>query len=241
MFVRRSLIVLALALAVVRCTDQPTGLQHSPVPQPLQQSTLPQFLQWARDVAPQFTAISGANQGNGNHKGHQFRSPPISLDTYQVSFWAVRGESRSVQINYASAIDSLSHPFMQLTVTDPTFVPGSGDLAEGDSVLVTVVIDTTKIGLTLLPTGLQFGERAQLRIWYGGAMGDLNGDGVVDSVDAGIENQLLGLAYRESPNDAWARVPAEQSLTDQSFTSALPHFCDFAISLDALLDWTVSW
>jgi len=130
---------------------------------------------------------------------------------------------------------------MQLTVTDPTFAPGQGDIAVGDSVLVTVNIDTTKIGLTLEPTGLQFGARAQLQIWYGGALGDLNGDGVVDSVDTGIENQVLGLAYRESSNDAWARVPASQSLDDHSFISALPHFCEFAIELDALLDWTVSW
>ena len=239
MFVRRSLVVLALTLAVVRCTDQPTAPQQSP-PVPLQQSAQgPQFVQWAPNVAPQFTAISPQSNQHGRPG---FRTPPLSLDMYSVSFWAVRGESRSVRINYSSAIDTLTHPFMQLTVTDPTFAPGQGDIAVGDSVLVTVNIDTTKIGLTLKPTGLQFGERAQLRIWYGGALGDLNGDGVVDSLDTGIENQLLGLAYRESSNDAWARVPASQSLDDHSFTSALPHFCDFAIDLDiTLLDWTVSW
>lgn len=232
MVVRRSLIVLALTLAVVRCTDQPTALQHSP---------MPQFVRWARNVAPQFTAISGSNQSN-QHGRPGFRTPPLSLNTYAVSFWAVRGQSRSVQINYASAIDTLTHPFMQLTVTDPTTVPGLGALAVGDSVFITVNIDTTKIGLSLEPTGLQFGERAQLQIWYGGALGDLNGDGVVDSVDARLENQVLGLAYRESSNDAWTRVPASQSLGDHSFTSALPHFCDFAIAVDVLLlDWTVSW
>src|SRR3989440_10948172 len=238
MLVRRSLVVLALTLAVVRCTDQPTALQQSL--QSPQGPQVPQYVRWARNVAPQFTAISA--QAQSKHHGRPDRSPPLSLDTYSVSFWAVRGESRSVQINYSSAIDTLTHPFMQLTVTDPTFAPGQGDIAVGDSVLVTVNIDTTKIGLTLEPTGLQFGERAQLRIWYGGALGDLNGDGVVDSLDTGIENQLLGLAYRESSNHAWARGPASQSLDDHSFTSALPHFCDFAIDLDiTLLDWTVSW
>ena len=231
MFVRRSLIVLALTLAVVRCTDQPTALQHPPVPQ---------FVQWARNVAPQFIAISGAQSNQHGRPG--FRTPPLSLDTYAVSFWAVRGESRSVQINYASAIDTLIHPFMQLTITDPTFAPGQGDIAVGDSVLVTVNIDTTKIGLSLEPTGLLFGQRAQLQIWYGGAQGDLNGDGVVDSLDAHIESQLMGLAYRELSTDPWVRAPASQSLTDHSFTSALPHFTEFAIDLNVtLLDWTVSW
>ena len=231
MFVRRSLIVLALTLAVVRCTDQPTALQHSP---------MPQYVRWARNVAPQFTAISEASQGK--HHGRPSASPPLSLDTYSVSFWAVRGEARSVTINYSSAIDTLTHPFLQLTITDPTFAPGQGDIAVGDSVLVTVNIDTTRIGMRLEPTGLTFGEPAQLRVWYGGALGDLNGDGVVDSVDAQIENTLLGLGYRETSNDPWTRVPATQSLADQSFTSALPHFCEFAIEYaEALLDWTVAW
>ncbi len=232
MFVRRSLAVLALTLAVVRCTDQPTALQQSP--------RVPQFVRWAWNVAPQFTAISGAQSNQHGRPG--FRTPPLSLNTYSVSFWAVRGESRSVQINYASAIDTLTHPFMQLTVTDPTTVPGLGALAVGDSVYITVNIDTTKIGLSLEPTGLQFGERAQLQIWYGGAGGDLNGDGVVDSLDTNIEHQLMGLAYREASTDPWWRVPVSQSLTEHSFTSALPHFSDYAIALDVtLLDWTVSW
>src|SRR5229473_2099053 len=199
MFVRRSLVVLALTLAVVRCTDQPTALQQSP--------RVPQFVRWARNVAPQFTAISGAQSNQHGRPG--FRTPPLSLNTYSVSFWAVRGESRSVQINYASAIDTLTHPFMQLTITDPTIVPGQGALAVGDSVLVTVNIDTTKIGISLEPT---------------------------------IEHQLLGLAYRESSTDPWWRVPVAQSFDDHSFTSALPHFSDYAIDLDVtLLDWTVSW
>jgi len=237
MFVRRSLVVLALTLAVVRCTDQPTALRQSP--HSAVATNVPQFVLWARNVAPQFTAISG----NSNQHGRPgFRTPPLSLNTYSVSFWAVRGESRSVQINYASAIDTLTHPFMQLTVTDPTSVPGQGALAVGDSVYLTVNIDTTTIGLSLEPTGLQFGQRAQLQIWYGGASGDLNGDGVVDSVDTNIEHQLLGLAYREASTDPWARVPVSQSLTEHSFTSALPHFSDYAIALDVtLLDWTVSW
>jgi len=68
-------------------------------------------------------------------------TPPLSLDQYAVSFWAVRGESRSVQINYSSSIDNDVHPFLLLTTTDPQFVPGVGELAMGDSVLITVTVD----------------------------------------------------------------------------------------------------
>jgi len=167
-------------------------------------------------------------------------TPPLSLDQYTVSFWAVRGEARSVQINYTSSIDSAVHPFLTLTITDPQFVPGVGELAMGDSVFITVNVDTTKIGVSLQPTGLQFGTPAELKIWYAGAGGDLNGDGVADSTDAKIEAQLLGLWYREVPSDAWTQLPASQSLDEKSFNWGFAHFSEYAVA-EELLDWIISY
>ena len=167
-------------------------------------------------------------------------TPPLSLDQYQVSFWAVRGESRSVQINYSSSIDSAVHPFLALTTTDPVFVPGVGDLAVGDSVLVTVIVDTVNVGVRLEPTGTLFGTPAQLKIWYNGAGGDLNGDAVVDSLDSKIEAQLLGLWYRELDTDPWTKLPATQSLDEKSFTYALPHFSVYDVAAE-FLDWSIGW
>lgn len=167
-------------------------------------------------------------------------TPPLSLDQYQVSFWAVRGESRSVQINYSSSIDSATHPFLMFTATDPQFVPGVGDLAVGDSVLITISVDTMNIGVRLEPTGMQFGEPAQMKLFYGGASGDLNGDGVADSTDSKIEAQLMGLWYREGQNESWTKLGASQSLDEKSFTYALPHFCDYAIAIE-FLDWSIGW
>jgi hypothetical protein len=167
------------------------------------------------------------------------QSPPLSLDQYSVSFWAVRGEARSVQINYRDVAGGTAHPFLLLTTTDPAIVPGRGELALGDSVLVTVSLDTIHLGVSLEPTGLQFGVPAQMQIWYGGAGGDLNGDGLADSTDAYVEKQLLGLWYREGSVDPWTPVPATQSLADKSFTSELPHFSEY--ELLSLLDWVVSW
>ena len=227
MFVRRSLMVLALALSVARCADQPTAVKHP---------AAPQFLRWATQ-APQFTANTSTHP---RRSGAMALTPPLSLDQNVVSFWAVRGESRSVLINYASSIDSAVHPFLMLTTTDPQFVPGVGELALGDSVLVTVTVDTSKIGVRFEPTGLQFGEPAQLKVWYNGAGGDLNGDGVVDSTDAKIEAQLLGLWYREADSDPWTKLGATQSLDEKSFSYALPHFCDYDVAAD-LLEWAVNW
>ena len=226
-FLRRSLMVLALALATARCADQPTAVQRP---------AGPQFLRWA--ASPQFSART--SDPRARRSGAMALTPPLSLDAYQVSFWAVRGESRSVQINYSSSIDSVAHPFLRLTATDPQFVPGVGQLAMGDSVLITVTIDTTKIGVRLEPTGMLFGDPAQLTIWYSGASGDLNGDGVVDSTDAKIEAQLLGLWYRELDGDPWTKLAATQSLNEKSFSYALPHFSEYDVAAD-LLEWSVGW
>lgn len=223
MMVRRSLLVFALALSVARCADQPTAV-NAPAG--------PQFLRWS-GATPDF---SSQTQARARRSGAMTLTPPLSLDQYTVSFWAVRGESRSIQINYTSSIDSETHPFLQLTTTDPVFAPEIGDIAVGDSVLITVTVDTTKIGVRFEPTGLQFGANSQLKIWYGGASGDLNGDGVADGADAQLEQQLLGLWYREYTNDAWTQVSASQSVEDKSFTYALPHFCEYAV---ALLEWAV--
>ena len=129
MYVRRALMVFALALSVARCADQPTAVTPP---------AGPQFLRWA--ATPEFTARTDPR---ARRSGAMALTPPLSLDQYTVSFWAVRGESRSVRINYSSAIDSEEHPFLELTTTDPLFVPGVGELAMGDSVLITVTVDTT--------------------------------------------------------------------------------------------------
>ena len=153
----------------------------------------------------------------------------LSLDRNTATFWAVRGEPRTVQINYLSATGDTSAPFLRLTITDPVYVPGIGDLAPGDSVEITVTIDPTTIMVSLEPTGTLFGDPSQMQISYGGADGDMNGDGVVDGTDATIEQQLLGMWYSEG-GAAWTRIPATQSLADKSFTAALAHFSLYAVS-----------
>ena len=225
MSLRRSLIPLALALFATRCADGP---HPTAVPQLL--APAPHFLRWAGGAAPKFTAIGALSGGVGDHGRRAAPAGGVSLDRYTASFWAVRGEPRSLQINYRSSTGDTSAPFLRLTTADPAYVPGLGDLAPGDSVLITVTIDPENIKVSLEPTGLLFGEPGQLEISYGGADGDLNGDGVVDDTDSVIEGQLLGLWYREGTEGAWERIPAEQLLSDKSFTSALPHFSEYAVS-----------
>ncbi len=224
MSVRRSLIPLALALFAARCTNgsHPTAVEQPAAP-------APHFLRWAGSSPPQFTAIGALSGPLAGGPLLASRAAGLSLARFTASFWAVRGEPRSVQINYLSSTGDTSSAFLRLTTTDPAYVPGVGELAPGDSVLVTVTIDPDNIAVSLEPTGLLFGEPGQLQISYGGTGGDLNGDGVVDDTDSYIESQLLGLWYREGTDGVWERIPAVQAPSDKSFVSALPHFSEYAV------------
>ena len=231
----RSLLPLALALFAAGCSE--TGALPTGVQQPI--AAAPHFVRWAGSSPPQFTTIGAPSGGVVNGVFLASASSALSLDHYTASFWAVRGEQRSVQINYADSAGGTNSPFLRLVLVDPTYVPGQGDLAPGDSVLITVTVDTVNLGVSLEPTGLRFGDPAQLQIWYGGAHGDLNGDGVVDSTDASIEAQLLSMWYREGADSAWTQIPATHAVLDKSFTSALPHFCSYDLAFDD--GYAVSW
>jgi hypothetical protein len=229
--VRRSLMVAALAIAVARCADQPTAVQPAG----------PQFLDWA-DPDLQFSAIvsdPSVSDPSDPGIGAVYLGPPVNLEQKHVRFWAVRGQSRSVQINYKGSHDEAPHPFLLLTTTDPRFVPGIGELAVGDSVRITVKVDPKKLTVQLEPTGLQFGAPAKLTLWYDGAGDDLNDDGVSDAADSTIEATDLGLFYREDRQDPWTQLAASQSLQEKSFTYDIPHFSFYAVA--KLMEWAVQW
>lgn len=237
--VRCSLLSFALAALVLGCSDS-TGMRSQSDPQLRSQGL--RLLEWRGPVAPRFSARGAlANRGIGSGPDGVSlgsASDELSLENNTASFWAVRGETRSVRINYQSAGD-VSQPFLELTTSDPAFVPGRGELALGDSVLLSITIDPTNLKVSLEPTGLQFGTPSRLEFWYGGAGGDLNGDGLVNDTDAAIESQILGLWYRESPDDGWTEISATHALEAKSFVGDLLHFSEYAVSY--LSDYAVSW
>jgi hypothetical protein len=227
MYVRRLLPPIALTLFAIGCTDG-SGVRST-----ASQPAAPHFLRWSGTNAPQFTALGSLVGGVVvSPASGVFMGPPneISLEQNTAQFWAVRGEERSLQINYRSSTGETNAPFLRLVTVDPKYVPGRGDLELGDSVLVTVTVDPRDLIVSFEPTGLRFGNPSQLQISYGGASGDLNGDGLVDGSDAQIEGQLLGLWYREDSTDPWSEIPAAQSVAEKSFSSELQHFSYYAVS-----------
>ncbi|MDH5234979.1 MAG: hypothetical protein OEW77_08455, partial [Gemmatimonadota bacterium] len=155
-------------------------------------------------------------------------STGTGVDTYQASFWAVRGKSRTLQINYISG--GTASPYLRFTASDPKYVPGRGTLAMGDSVLITVTLDPSMIGAEFEPAGLTFGTPSSLTYWYGVLGGDLNGDGVVDNADAYIAQQSLGMWYRASATSAWTAMASTASALDMSVSSGVEHFSEYAVS-----------
>ena len=88
-----------------------------------------------------------------------------------------------------------------------------------------------------VPSPLKFFGRAvgtpgELTLWYEGARRDNPEDEVVDDAD-------LALYYREDQKHPWTPLAATQSITQHSFTYAIPHFSDYAVA--RLREWAVAW
>jgi hypothetical protein len=220
MSVRRHLASLGLVFVVAGC-----GENLSP---PAAVAPTAHLVNWDASALRTFSATGAVSEQLVTPKGGLVTANDISLTSYQASFWAVRGQYRTLTMYYSAG--GGTSRFLRLSIIDPAYVPGRGYLATGDSVLVTATVDPTAMAVTFEPNGMQFGYPAQLKIWYGGAGGDLNSDGVVDSQDSYIESQLLGMWWHENDSDPWTPISATKSLTDKSITAPLAHFSGYSVA-----------
>ncbi len=162
------------------------------------------------------------------------------LNSYEVSFWAVVGEARGVKINWLDVSESggylmvTSRPYLTFVVPPDGLDedPYGSDYESGDSVLITVTIDTSAMTAYFAPSGLTFDDDspATLQYWYTGAGGDLDGNGAVDKEDAYIEQRLLDLWTTQKGSTWWTPVWAEHSLSEDWFKAGIEHFSGFAIA-----------
>ncbi len=196
----------------------------------------PQQVRWA-DGPPALRALGLTPTtligGDPVVEGLSFSATSLELDAYTVSFWAVAGQDRGVQINWLD--DGTWQPYLIFDVPEDALkaMPDGRPMVPGDSVLITVTIDTLDMVAHFEPTGLAFksNEPARLQMWYAGARGDLNGDSGADATDSAIELTALGLWYQETTADPWNRLDAvAQSVSDDWFRAALEHFSGYAIA-----------
>jgi hypothetical protein len=162
-------------------------------------------------------------------------APPLA--DRQVSFWAVRGQTREGQLMYrpmAGHTDSLE--FARLLVFDQSLTnrPDGSPIAPGDSILITLsVIDTLRLIVDCQPAGLVFSSAAPPRFWirYGESDPDLNHDGSVNAADTTLLNSLH-VWRQEHPGDLWALLPGYVDVDPdvQGVNAEIPGFTRFAVA-----------
>lgn len=226
---KRAGILVVASLGLAACSES-----VGPPPRALERSEISlRHLAWSSAIGtPTFVAARNEPVAEGPEQAIATSAVPI-LDNYEISFWARRGKTSGIEIRYQDP-DGDWKPYVQLTIPkDGLYRRPDGSLfGRGDSVLISVRVDTTRLLVHFEPTGLVFNPSApaQLKLWYTGAGNDLDGNGVVDGADEYIRQVLLGVWVQERPGDPWESVAAAHSLDERMFTAALHHFSGYAVS-----------
>lgn len=128
-------------------------------------------------------------------------APP--LETYDTSFVAVAGEDADVRLDFANGEE-----FLRFELDDESLWrrPNGTAFQDGDTVTIRIrVVDAGVFNFEFQPAGLRFrpGEPAELRVDYGRANPDYNGDGEVDDDD---DDFNFGWWRQEQPGQPWQRI-----------------------------------
>lgn len=187
-----------------------------------------------RDAAAPATHLNGPRFSAGaSTPVHVLQQAPTAppLETYQVSFWAYVGEASTVSVNYRpTAGQSAGQAFLRFDIPKNALLAGDGggSLQRGDSVLVTLTIDTVDFSVEFAPAGLVFATQfpANLAISYENANPDLNGDGMVNGRDKQLEQQLAFWYH----GGTWVQQSSKADTTQLSVSGPLNHFSQYAVA-----------
>jgi len=156
------------------------------------------------------------------------------IQAYRVSFWARRGTQTTLGLNYRPRPgQSQGDPFLRFKIPINGLVAGANGvpLNRGDSVLITLTVDSVYFRVEFQPSGVLFSKSspAQLAIWYQDANPDLNGDGVVNAVDDSLRQQLA-IYTQNQATDPWKQLSSKNDTTQQYVASDVYHFSEYAVS-----------
>lgn len=228
----RQLLLLAASASLAACADGTGPRSRETTPEAAGREL--HVARWLTDGPPRFRV---SHQATGDRQDPLPQAAQAGLapvpETDSLSFWAYQDRDQSVLVRYLAADESWQ-PYVELVIPNGSLLqyPDGTLFSAGDSVLIGLAIDSTELLVHLEPTGLVFNPLipAQFTMWYTGADPDFNGDGVVDDLDAAIEETLLGLWVQVNPEDPWEAVVATHSLLDKLFSALLQHFSGYAVS-----------
>lgn len=221
----KNLSVAGLAF-VLACSETSTGVME-PLPQRLTPSAA-------------MTGDPNINQSVESRILVEASGAP-ALETYQAQFWAIEGEDRKFEIRYAT--DGHGHDdddddegpvFWRLHLKEHSLVTrlGGTALSHGDSLLISVTVDSSRLVVDMEPSGLQFNpdEPATLTLFYGWADPDLDRDGDVDGEDRTIGDNYLGIWFRADEQSGWESVNASHDREKRRFRMSILHFSGYTVS-----------
>lgn len=183
-------------------------------------------------------ACGGDSTGLAQNDDPNFLRPAAAapaLDASPVSFWAYTDQDGRGEIRYAATGDEQQgEKFLELRVPKGALLrrPDGSAFAATDSILITMqVVDPQRLIVDFEPAGLRFdpAQPALLRMEFGEADGDFNGDGVIDQRDAQIETQL-GIWRREQSTQPWTRLTSAVSEELHEVSASISGFTNYAIA-----------
>jgi hypothetical protein len=151
-----------------------------------------------------------------------------------VSFYAKRGENSEGSISFQDSGGGEGEEYVRLRIDANSLLalPNGDPIVPGDSVLITLsVVDPTEMEFDLQPTGLKFSPAApaELKIHYDHADGDLNDDGVSNSLDDALE-RTLAIWRQENPGDPFVRLTSTLTIETDEATADLTGFSRYALA-----------
>ena len=230
--------LIATGIGAAACSDS-AGPGRQDAELPVADGSFHQHLRWANaPKADQFSAVAHLPTGTVDLLPNPVTQAFFDdkwydwdgTDVFSVSFYAVRGEEREINVVIATATQTLK--FLELEITEPTHRPNGSTIALGDSVLITVTIDPSNLAVDLQPTGIRFGNTypTELELSYQAASLDFNTDGAVNSFDYYIQSNLLGIWMREQVGDPWVFLEGVHNQNAKEFEVFLEHFSGYAVS-----------
>ena len=160
----------------------------------------------------------------------------LPLVTKDTSFWAVRGRDTTFVLRYQpQSGEQEGEEFLAFRVRQDALLerPNGTAFAEGDSIEIHIAVDETgRFLFDFQPSGLKFDpdEPAELRVYYLGLDGDLDGDGDVDADDNDIEENLR-IWRQEAPGDLWYPVGTIRLKDIDELRGEIEGFTGFAVAI----------